>query len=98
MYRKIAMAALIGAGTVASALALPAATKSASAPSLVEKAAAWRYHDKCAWHAGRWVVVIGGKDVLCRPVRPKGAWVWHSEGGHEGWWDAKRKVWHYNNW
>ena len=87
----LATIGLAGLSTSATALPLPAA--GTAAPSAVEPVAVWRYHAKCGWREGRWVVDLGaGKLVVCRPNRPGKAWVWHKEGNREGWWDRRRKA------
>ena len=46
-----------------------------------------------------WTVDLGeGRVVACRPVRPHGAWRWHREGEREGWYDNRRRAWHYDKW
>ncbi|MBS0242488.1 MAG: hypothetical protein JSS20_09940 [Proteobacteria bacterium] len=97
MFRSLAIAAVLAVGAATSAFALPAA-KDVSAPSLVEKTAGWRYHASCAWRGGHWIVTDHGKEIACRPNKPHGSWVWRSEGGREGWYDARKKSWHYNKW
>ena len=68
--------------------------------SAVEEAqSSWRYHNRCGWRGGRWVVELGGGGlVLCRPNRPGREWRWHSDGGRHGWYNDRRRRWHHNRW
>jgi hypothetical protein len=87
-----------GLGT--SAVALPGGAKIyADGNGLVQQVASWRYHQNCGWRDGRWVVDLGGaRFVACRPNRPSREYSWHREGNREGWYDSRRRSWHYNNW
>lgn len=96
---SIISAVVLTSGMAGAAVALPAgpAAKPVTGASLVHETAPWRYHRGCSWRDGRWVVDLGaGKLVVCRPNRPRGgSWMWHREGGREGWWDRRHKRWHH---
>lgn len=93
--------AAIGIGLCAGA-ATAAPVAPLAEPTLAptaEPVASWRYDRRCGWRDGRWVVDLGaGKLVVCRPYRPGRNWVWYKEGTREGWYDRRKKSWHYRNW
>lgn len=83
-------------GAAQAAPAMPGA--GAAARTLVEPAQ-WRYHRKCSWRGGRWIVDLGaGRIVVCRPNRPGRDWIWRDEGPRHGWYHPRRKSWHFRNW
>ncbi|MEZ5852471.1 MAG: hypothetical protein R3D68_17705 [Hyphomicrobiaceae bacterium] len=68
--------------------------------NLVEQVqAGWKYHRSCVWLGNGWGYRHRGKVIVCRPHRPRGGhWVWHSEGGRQGWYDQRRRSWHHRKW
>ncbi len=101
MKQTMLAAALLGLTLAAgSAMAAPVVKLGETAGSpLVQNVASWRYHENCGWAGGRWVVDIGaGKIVACRPRRPEGNYRWRREGNHEGWYDNRRRAFHYDKW
>jgi hypothetical protein len=101
MKRTILAATLLSiALPTVSALAAPVVKLGETAANpLVQTVASWRYAQNCGWNNGRWVVDIGrGKIIACRPNRPGRDYAWHREGNREGWYDNRRRAWHYDKW
>lgn len=95
----------IVSGLLALALTAPAAIAAplsgtrqapAASESLVEKTQA--YHRSCYWTGTGWGYKHKGAILVCRPHKPRGVWIWHSEGPRHGWYHPHRKVWHHNKW
>ena len=89
------------AALLASAVAMPGVSAMAApqlpltaAPSIVENVRA-----DCVWVNNKWTYKKGDKMLVCRPDRPRGSgWSWYREGGREGWYNKKRREWHYKGW
>ena len=94
-YMMISSLLLSFAAVSSPATAAPlTAAPNASPDSIVEKTQ--RFHRDCKWVNNRWTYRRGDKMLVCRPHRPSGAgWRWHREGGREGWYDSRRRAWHY---
>jgi hypothetical protein len=79
--------------------AAPVVKLDGGVPSNVIQVDSWRYSDRCGWSGGRWILDLGqGRLVGCRPVRPSGDWRWNRDGNREGWYDNRRRAWHYDKW
>ena len=100
-YSKLILGGAFCALSAGAAMAAPVIqtyTSTADHP-LVQQVRNWRYNERCGWGGGHWTVDLGeGRVVACRPVRPHGAWRWHREGEREGWYDNRRRAWHYDKW
>ena len=82
-----------------SASAGPVVKLDGTGSSIVTQVDSYRYSDRCGWSGGRWLLDLGaGRLVTCRPVRPSGDWRWHRDGDREGWYDNRRRSWHYDKW
>jgi hypothetical protein len=71
-----------------SAMGLPGKTQGTE--NLVTQTAAYVcVRDDRGWHYFR-----GRNRVVCRPVRPRGAyWGWRCEGKRCGWWQSRERRW-----
>lgn len=103
MSKTVMAAALVLAGGFLSsgaALAAPVSNmgNAIERSSAVETVQSWRYRRDCVWVNGGWHYGRPGKYVVCRPHNPGRGWVWHSEGPRHGWYNQRRKEWHYRNW
>jgi len=92
MYKTVLTAgAMLGLASPAFALsALPAPERT----PIIEQVRA-----DCAWVDNKWTYKKGDKMLVCRPDRPRGAgWIWHREGGREGWYHKTRREFFHKNW
>ena len=93
--------------SVTAVQAAPATTGKPTAPQLSDRGgvpfaqpvASWRYHQKCGWRGGRWVVDLGaGRIIACRPNRPGRDYIWRNEGPRQGWYRPRDRRWNFNRW
>ena len=69
------------------------------AATLAQPIASWRYHQRCGWRGGRWVIDLGaGRIVACRPNRPGRDYIWRDAGPRQGWCRPRDRRWYFNRW
>jgi hypothetical protein len=83
---------ILSSGLATAALAGPApGQRPATNEALISKVADYVcIRDERGWHHMR-----GTRRVVCKPVRPRGAfWGWRCEGPRCGWWHRNDRRWH----
>ena len=93
---RAALATALGAALWAAPAVAFQAPAAPTTGDLATPVASWRYAANCGWRGNRWVLDLGnGRVSACRPNRPGRNYVWHRDGGREGWYDRRQRDWHY---